>query len=266
MGRDAAVRAGGCGRHLRLAGRLPHRPVRPPARAGLEHPALRVLGARRRLLDLGPVVPVLALLHVHRRLRGVRRRGGVALGALHRPQAARARGRLHAGVRLGRRADGDGRVLPDRDLRTIAARGARRTRGVALHADVRRDSGDSPHHHPALPARVADMGGQEARRHAAASELRGAVHAGVPADDDRHDHHDGVRVCGRLRRHSADAAHRAGARGRAGHAAHRAGTDDQRRAVVPGVWRARPDASCWPPSRRSSSAGAGCSSCSRFRA
>ena len=41
MGRHPAVRARGRGRHLRAARRLPHRPVRPPSRAGVEHPALR---------------------------------------------------------------------------------------------------------------------------------------------------------------------------------------------------------------------------------
>ena len=38
---------GGRRRHLRPARRLPHRPLRPPPRAGLEHPALRALGALR---------------------------------------------------------------------------------------------------------------------------------------------------------------------------------------------------------------------------
>ena len=38
-------------RHLRLAGRLSDRPVRPPARADVEHPAVRVLGVRGRLFD-----------------------------------------------------------------------------------------------------------------------------------------------------------------------------------------------------------------------
>ena len=52
-------------------------------------------------------------------------------------QRERVRG-LHAGVRLHRRPDGDGRLLPDRHLRPPAAGGARRARGLALHADVRR--------------------------------------------------------------------------------------------------------------------------------
>ena len=71
-----------------------------------------LLGARRRLLHVGAVAALLALLHVRRRLRGVRRGRRVARGALPRSEAARARGRLHAGVRLDRRPDGHGRVLP----------------------------------------------------------------------------------------------------------------------------------------------------------
>ena len=51
LGRAAVLRAGGGRRHLRPARRLPDRPPRPPARADLEHPALRVLGACRRLRD-----------------------------------------------------------------------------------------------------------------------------------------------------------------------------------------------------------------------
>ena len=39
---------------------------------------------RRRLLDVGRVAALLALLHVRRRLRGVRRRGRVAGGAVSR--------------------------------------------------------------------------------------------------------------------------------------------------------------------------------------
>ena len=45
VGRHDAVRAGGRRRHLRAARRLSDGPLRPPARAGVEHPALRLLGA-----------------------------------------------------------------------------------------------------------------------------------------------------------------------------------------------------------------------------
>ena len=43
-----------CRRHLRSARRLPDRPARPPARADVEHPDLRLLGVRVRLLDVDP--------------------------------------------------------------------------------------------------------------------------------------------------------------------------------------------------------------------
>ena len=114
----------------------------------------------------------------------------------------------------------------------------RRSRSVALHADVRRHSRDSADAHPAVPAGVADVAAEAAGRHAQAAELRRAVPAGVPADDDRHDGHDGVRVRGSVRRDSAGAAHRARASRGAHAAAAGAGADDQRRAVVSGVRRA----------------------------
>ena len=72
-------------------------------------------------VDVGRAAAVLALLHVRRRLRGIRRGGGVARGAVPRSQAARARRRLHAGVRIDRRLDGHRRVLPGGDLRAHAA-------------------------------------------------------------------------------------------------------------------------------------------------
>ena len=82
-----------------------------PARARLQHPALRLLGAGRRVRDDGRMAAVLALLHVRRRLRRVRGGGGLAVGAVHRSGAARECARLHAGVRLDRRPDGDRRLL-----------------------------------------------------------------------------------------------------------------------------------------------------------
>ena len=165
VGRHAALRAGGRRRHLRAARRLPHRPVRPPARARVEHPALRVLGCSPRHLDVGRSAAVLALLHVRRRLRGVRRGRRVAGGALPDPEAARAVvGYTQA---FGRSAAlmVTGAYYLVVTYGAVAAGGSRRPRGVALHADVGRDSGDSADPHPAVPAGVA---GLAARRSAPA--------------------------------------------------------------------------------------------------
>ena len=71
------------------------------------------------LQHVGPRVPVLALLHVRRRLRGVRRRRRLAGRALRRPEAAREGHRLHAGLRLARRRDGRRRLLHLRHLRGV---------------------------------------------------------------------------------------------------------------------------------------------------
>ena len=61
VGWTAVLCSGVCRRHLRPVRRLPDRPARPPARAHLEHPALRrrrvlrgLLDVRRMLLTLRP--------------------------------------------------------------------------------------------------------------------------------------------------------------------------------------------------------------------
>ncbi len=89
LGRHPLLCSGARGRRLRSARRLPDRPARPPPRARVEHSALRGLRVCRGLLDLGPVAALLALLHVRRRLRRVRRRCGVAVGALSESKTAR---------------------------------------------------------------------------------------------------------------------------------------------------------------------------------
>ena len=66
---------------------------------------------------------------------------------------------------------------------------------------------------------------------------------------------------GGVRRHSADAAHRARTSGSAGLRATGAGADDQRRPVVSGVRRAGSDASCSPSSPRSIVSRAAASAC-----
>ena len=123
--------------HLRPAWWLSHRPARPSPRARVEHPAVRAVGTRRRVCDDRRVAAVLALLYVRRGLRRVRRRRGLAGGAVSGLPTARARCGLHAGVRFGRRPDGDRRVLPHRHLRRIVSRGARRPRSLAIHPDLR---------------------------------------------------------------------------------------------------------------------------------
>ena len=86
----AVLRPGVCRRHLRPARRLPHRPPRTPARADLEHPALRVLGLRGRVLRRRfEMLLVLRSLDVHRRVRRVRGGRGLAGRAVPRPSAAR---------------------------------------------------------------------------------------------------------------------------------------------------------------------------------
>ena len=72
----------------------------------LEHPALRVLGVRGRLLRRRSRCSSAALLRLHRRLRRVRRGRRLARGAVPRPEAAREGARLHPGVLVDRRPPG----------------------------------------------------------------------------------------------------------------------------------------------------------------
>ena len=48
---------------------------------------------------------------------------------------------------------------------------SRRARSVALHADLRVDSGDPADHHPSVPAGIARLAAEEGRRHAEAPAL-----------------------------------------------------------------------------------------------
>ena len=180
LGRAAVLDSGDRRRHLRPARRLPDRPARPAARADVEHPALRVLGVRRRLQHEHLAVPVLPLHDVHRRLRRVRGGRGLAGRAVPRPEAAREGARLHAGVLVDRRRAGDRRPMPGCSrIRRVAAGDLRRPRGVALHADVGRDSGAAADHHPAVPAGVAGLAGRRRRRHAQAAEPRRDLQPGA---------------------------------------------------------------------------------------
>ena len=134
LGRRAPLGSGDCRRHLRTARRIPHRPARSAARADVEHSALRRLRVRRRLQHEHLAVPVLPLHDVHRRVRRVRGRRRVAGRTLQRPETARARARLHAGVLVGRRRDGHGGLCLDfrritRRCRRFTAARRKATRG-----------------------------------------------------------------------------------------------------------------------------------------
>ena len=266
LGRHHLLRARGRRRHLRPARRLPHRPLRPPARARLEHPALRVLRVRRRLFDVGRTgccsgaaarssasasssSPRSPGWRSCSRTRSSARRSSATRRRSDRSAASWSTGAYYLVVTYGARAAGR----------------ARRPRSVALHADVGRHPGDSADPHPAVPAGIAGLAAEESGRHAQAPELRRAVPAAIPPHDDRHDDHDGVRVRRGVRRHSADAAHRARPAGSARRCrARRSRADRQRRAVVSGVRRARRPHSCSRSSPSASSAGAGCCTSSRF--
>ena len=164
VGGPALLDSGDRRRRVRSGRRLSHRSAGPPPCPRLEHPDLCLLGVRRGVQHEHLAVPVLPLHDVDRRVRRVRRRHRLAGRALLRSQTARACARLHAGVLVGGRPHGHGRELSLRAIRPIAAGHPRRARGLALHADLRRDSGASAHHHPPVPAGVAGVAAEARRR------------------------------------------------------------------------------------------------------
>ena len=72
-------------------------------------------------------------------------------------QAAREGARLHAGVLVDRRLDGDRRVLHRGHLRPVVPGDRRQPRAVALHVDLRRHPGAAADPDPAVPAGVAGL-------------------------------------------------------------------------------------------------------------
>ena len=122
LGRSVLLVPGAGWRRVRPAGRLSHRPLRPPARAGLEHPALRVLGVGRRDSRPASRCSSSAVDDLHRCVRRVRGGRGVDRGAVRGPEAARVRARLYAGVLVDRRHHGHGRVRRRRHLRRQLSR------------------------------------------------------------------------------------------------------------------------------------------------
>ena len=128
----------------------------------------------------------------------------------------------------------------------------RQPRAVALHADLRRDPGAAADPDPSVPAGVAGLAAEEGRRHAAAPVDRAALHAGAAPHHDRDDVDVCVRVRRGLRRHSANAAHRARARRSARAAAAAAATDREPGAGATRNSAASPDDSCSRSSRSTS--------------
>ena len=151
-------------RHLRPARRLPDRPLRPPARARVEHPALRVLGAAPPASRPRPAAALLPLHHLRRRVRRVRRRRRLAGRAVPRAEAARAvLGYTQAFSSLGGLMVTGAYYLAVH-YADVAARDPRRPRGLALHADLRRHPGAAADPDPAVPAGVAGLAARRRRR------------------------------------------------------------------------------------------------------
>ena len=180
-------------RHLRPARRLPDRSVRPPPRADLQHPDLRDLGVLLRLRHLDRDAAGPALLRVHRRVRRVRRRGGVAGRALPEPkQREKVLGYTQAFSSLGGLLVAIANGWPSlcASLPAIGwirdGRHPESARAVALHADVRRDPGDPADPHPPVPARVARSGSRKAAGTLKRPSIA-ALFARAAPDDDRDD-------------------------------------------------------------------------------
>ena len=176
-----------------------------------------VCGVRLRLRDLDRDAAGAALLRLHRRLRRVRRGGGVAGRALPRAEAPREE--CSATRRRFRRsaacwsqpstvcASPTRRSLPAIDAFGVGVPNPHAPWRYTLMSGVH--PGDPADPDPAVPARVADLAAEERGRHAEAAEHRRAVLARAAPHDDRDDDdvRDGVRRG--VRRDSAGAADRA---------------------------------------------------------
>src|ERR1017187_2108203 len=141
------------------------------------------------------------------------------------------------GVSVGGRIANQRRLLPGRHVLQIVAGHPWRARGLALHADLRRDPGDSVDRHPALPAGVARLAGEEAEWHAAAAQHRRVVPAGVSQDHPAHRLDVRLQLRRGLRRDSAHSAHRTGLTAGRTPRPRRAGADREQGAISAGDGR-----------------------------
>ncbi len=232
---SAVLRAGRGGRAVRPAGRLSDGSLGTAARADLEYSAVCLLRVCRRFLDQLADAAGVPLPGVHRRLRRVRGGGGLAGRTVSRSPAAGGGAGIHSGVFLRRRADGGAGQRHRRGLggeqAGAAAAGAPPARAavarhpvaripelsrtnrepacrLALHADVRADSGDSADRDSAVPARVACLAEETPGRHLEAAEHRRVVLAPIAQDHDHHHADVHLQLCRRVRGHPADAADR----------------------------------------------------------
>ncbi len=110
LGAGDVLCSGVGGRRVRDARRLFDRLIGPATHPDVEHPAVRRFDVCRRHEHVAGNADVLPLFDVHRRVRRVRRGRSLAGGTVRRPQAAGARSGVHAGLFLGGRADGHGRL------------------------------------------------------------------------------------------------------------------------------------------------------------
>ena len=178
--RPSVLRPGPRRRHLRPARRLPHRPPRPPPRAHLEHPALRLLGLRRRLL--APRSRCCWSSAARRSSASASSSSPPSPGwpscSPTREQREKVLGYTQAFSSIGGLLVGGVNGLLRRPCVAVTA-GDRcrfgflaviagiRPRRLALHADVRPDPGHPADPHPAVPAGIAGLASEEGGRHAA---------------------------------------------------------------------------------------------------
>ena len=267
VGRLHVLHPGGRRRHLRADRRLPDGPVRPAARARVEHPSVRVVGVCRRLLHHGRMLLFLrCCTFVGVCVEFV---AAVAWLAELFPDPKR-RETSSAGRRRSDRSaacwsPGAYYLIVTYAESLPAIAGGHEAWRYTLMSGVI----------PAIPLIIIRPFLPESpawREKKAAGTLKRPSFAELFAprfrtDDDRHDGDDGVRVRRGVRRDSADAAHRArAARGARRCRGRRSEQIVERRAVVSGVRRARRHESCWHFSPCGSSAAAGSCASSRCRA
>src|SRR6185295_19174326 len=166
MARPDVLCSGGVRRSLRFTRRLSDGPPGPPKSVDLEHPALRVFGSGSRFRDFAADAARASDHDVRRRVRRIRSRGRVARCTLSRTKTPRSHSRLHSGVLVARWIPGQPDGGPHREDLAFTPGDSRRSRYLALPADLGFDPGDPIDRYSSVPTRITGVEREEARGNA----------------------------------------------------------------------------------------------------
>src|SRR5260370_8406910 len=196
VGGNSLLCSGDCRRRFRIARRLSDRLAGPAPHPEVEYCAVRGVHFGQRGCNEPHTIPAAALRHVCRRLGGIRRRHGLAGGAIYAARTARSHHRLYAGICLNGRPANQRRLLSRRHVQPALPADPRRARSLALYPHVRTESRTSPDRAAAISSRIADLETKETPRNAETAELCRTLSPGISQDCADHVPDDGLLVRG----------------------------------------------------------------------